>query len=1187
MRKCNGMLAAVLVVTTALGSLTGGGPLRSLPEARAYAADGGFTDADQAASWAQEAILEMRRLGIMSGYPDGGFHPLDRLTRQEFAAVLAVSMGLPLDQAARSSFADVPAEGWSVPYIEAVREMGYMEGDGGGVFRPEAPITREEIAAILVRASGVEAGGLSSRLPYADRDQISAWAKDAVQYLYESGVMSGDGTAFAPRRHALRQEIAVVLAKALPLLKEAPPAELTALKEGKAVLNGTEYRVPQELAGLLSEANADVLQNAKIRFEARDGMLTRITYLELTAAGQPAGAGEAEFSGNRVLDGGGARIDGKVKAAADYLTLNNLTVTGELEIGRELQHDFLSSGLTVLGRTVVNGGDSNTVVFDRAVLGAVDIGKADVRVKTVGETTVGSMALQANAVVEAAAGVVIPKLTLEAGAQKVKLEAEVTLLEWTGRSGTAVSGGGAVAAVHAAGQGLLELDLPGGIGTVEVRGAGGRISVKEGTRIGQLIVPAGKTPSDVVENYDQAKGRIGTGSASSTPVGGGGGGGGGGKGKNSGSGTGGSGTGSGTGTGTDTGTGTEAGTDTGGDQGTGTDTDTGAEPDQGTDTGSDTGTDGGDSSSGGTGGPAANEAPAVRPAVERVLHLAQSGGITLLPSDLAEDREGDALAFVPGTVQSSVYEAVYTKLELGSLVIQPRSIGSAMVTVSITDGPHTTAAAVPVRIVMDELLTAALLSGASFPAGGVDQPAVIRLQHLSESGAEAGAFTGLTVSAQGMLLVQGQHYLLDELTGEVTLTPDFLNSLEEGFVPLSFTLGGLTAGAVLEVRPAAGSLTAQAVYGAVLREADAAVEALFTLTKSEGSGQPSVPGDLSSASIRLGDRGLVQGRDFAPGMEPGEVLILPAFLNTLAAGKHTLTLKLNGLTAPLPLEVLPLEEEVRLALSYINGAANAAEMREALESAGLWLELTPYYSLSDARQTQVAEEVLLGRGSGFTGRWAVQDLLDLTVERLQLEGDEAGAILAVNEAGTPEEMLSALMSPLLHLDNEYYTYMEDYELLIIGKYLIDQVAQNGAYTTQSAIQYDFDAIIYMILEDWDAIIEDASALEPMFAAGDRNDSVTQDLILPAAAPVYGAAVSWISSVPAVITAEGRVTRPVSDTQVTLTAHLTNRYEKFDLNFTLTVKGTGGAFAAAFKAPIAAPSGKASLLEAAKLRFVRP
>nr|WP_283809120.1 immunoglobulin-like domain-containing protein [Tumebacillus amylolyticus] len=486
-----------MVLTTALSPVSSTFAATGTTTASSVSVNG-YLDLALADSWAQDAILQAKTLGLMSGDPSGNFRPLDTITRQELAVILTNLMNLKRDPESVSSYKDVTSAQWGVSYIEAVKNAGFMTGDGNDTFRPDDMITREELAIVLARAAKLDVQGKGSNLSVADKNAVSEWAKDHVQAAIDAGLMQGDGTNFNPGNHAQRQEVAMVAVNFVNNVNK--PQVLAAVTDDEVTINGTHYAVASNLKGLLNAKNADVLKGAKLRFQAAGGTISSVTYLELTNSGTAATTGAGEFSGNLVLDGQNTTIDGNVKVAGDYISLNNLNVAGDLEVGAELKNDFYSKNLQVSGKTLVNGGDNNTVVFEDAKLKAVDVNKQDVRVEPKGQTQVEEVTVNANASIQSDASVTIPKLTVQEGAQQVDLGGNVGTVEVKGSKDTTITGTANISNVTAAGSGVLTLSTSGKIDKVEV--ANGTLSLGEHVKIDNLVLPDGKTAKDVVKDYD-------------------------------------------------------------------------------------------------------------------------------------------------------------------------------------------------------------------------------------------------------------------------------------------------------------------------------------------------------------------------------------------------------------------------------------------------------------------------------------------------------------------------------------------------------------------------------------------------------------------------------------------------------------------------------------------------------------
>lgn len=170
-----------------------------------------FSDIDK--SYAKDAILELQAKGIINGMDVEHFNPQGTLTRAQFATIIVKSLGLETNATA-SSFTDV--SGWAAPYVAAAYKAGIISGVGGGKFEPNATVTREMSATILVRALETK-GALYGKdtLNFTDADKISKWAKPYIATAQKYGLIKGfpDGS-FNPRGSASR-EMAAVMGKNL------------------------------------------------------------------------------------------------------------------------------------------------------------------------------------------------------------------------------------------------------------------------------------------------------------------------------------------------------------------------------------------------------------------------------------------------------------------------------------------------------------------------------------------------------------------------------------------------------------------------------------------------------------------------------------------------------------------------------------------------------------------------------------------------------------------------------------------------------------------------------------------------------------------------------------------------------------------------------------------------------------
>ena len=105
-----------------------------------------FSDVEDDA-WYATAVNTMASLGMLEGYPDGTFRPDAPITRAEFAAI---ALAFAYDPASAScSYTDVSANAWYYTYVAQATTYGWIGGYPDGSFRPNNSITRAEVAVIV------------------------------------------------------------------------------------------------------------------------------------------------------------------------------------------------------------------------------------------------------------------------------------------------------------------------------------------------------------------------------------------------------------------------------------------------------------------------------------------------------------------------------------------------------------------------------------------------------------------------------------------------------------------------------------------------------------------------------------------------------------------------------------------------------------------------------------------------------------------------------------------------------------------------------------------------------------------------------------------------------------------------------------------------------------------------------
>ncbi|MCG7215714.1 FG-GAP-like repeat-containing protein [Paenibacillus mucilaginosus] len=178
-----------------------------------------YTDVT-AQHWAYDTIRVLSAKHAVQGVTASEFAPEKITTRADFVTILVRALGIPYAEDRSTPFVDLPAGEWYTGAAAAAVQAGLVQGVDETHFAPEAPITREQMAALMVRAyeykSGkrLTAGGQLNS--YHDADQVSSWAADAVNKAITAGFMQGRSEGyFDPTAEATRAETAAVIYKLL------------------------------------------------------------------------------------------------------------------------------------------------------------------------------------------------------------------------------------------------------------------------------------------------------------------------------------------------------------------------------------------------------------------------------------------------------------------------------------------------------------------------------------------------------------------------------------------------------------------------------------------------------------------------------------------------------------------------------------------------------------------------------------------------------------------------------------------------------------------------------------------------------------------------------------------------------------------------------------------------------------
>lgn len=173
--------------------------------------------ADIEGHWAADAINYVVDAGLFTGATATTFEPETAMTRGMFVTVLGRLADAEGDEEqSAAQFSDVAENAYYAPYVAWAAENGIVSGTEPDRFDPDAPITREQMAALLYRYAQFQGNDTTAAdaviEQFSDYASVSDYAVDAMNWAVENGLMNGtDNSMLAPLGNATRAEVATIL----------------------------------------------------------------------------------------------------------------------------------------------------------------------------------------------------------------------------------------------------------------------------------------------------------------------------------------------------------------------------------------------------------------------------------------------------------------------------------------------------------------------------------------------------------------------------------------------------------------------------------------------------------------------------------------------------------------------------------------------------------------------------------------------------------------------------------------------------------------------------------------------------------------------------------------------------------------------------------------------------------------
>jgi hypothetical protein len=177
------------------------------------------TFSDIRGHWAENDMLFAIARGLFKGIGSGRFDPEGTMNRAMLVSVLYRMAGEP--KVTEGSFRDVFSGTWYTNAVSWASQNGLVNGYNNERFGPMDEMTREQLVTILYRFMsllGRDTGVGGNLSVFKDSGKVSMWAKDAMEWAVGTGLLQGYDGYLSPGGNATRAQSSTIFRRFINLV---------------------------------------------------------------------------------------------------------------------------------------------------------------------------------------------------------------------------------------------------------------------------------------------------------------------------------------------------------------------------------------------------------------------------------------------------------------------------------------------------------------------------------------------------------------------------------------------------------------------------------------------------------------------------------------------------------------------------------------------------------------------------------------------------------------------------------------------------------------------------------------------------------------------------------------------------------------------------------------------------------